>query len=270
MNALANVAARPTPRGVRLVALPAISPWRLKFFRHYARRHLARHFYSMRLLGDRPSADALSARVIFCNHASWWDPLVLLALAAEFFPNRESFAPIDAASLLRYGIFRRLGFFGITPGTRAGAIAFLNIARTILEKPNAMLWLTAQGHFADARVRPVELQRGLGHLGARLPATKFLPLALEYTFWEERLPEVLLHFGEPIMSDGSADALTLQFERALETAQDELAHASLRREPTEWHSLQRGRAGSSRIYDAWRRLRARCRGQNFSDSHSDK
>lgn len=270
MNALANVAKHTTKIDVRPVALPVISPLWLKFFRHYTRRHLARHFHSVRLLGARPSADALSARVVFCNHASWWDPLVLLALAAAIFPRRDSFAPIDGVSLQRYGVFKRLGFFGIEQSTRAGAVDFLAIASAVLAKPNAMVWLTPQGRFADARVRPTELQRGLGHLGVRLPSTKFLPLAIEYTFWEERLPNVLLHFGEPMVSSGSADALTIQFERSLEAAQDELAQASLRRDPREWCVLQRGHTGSSLIYDAWRRFRARMSGQRFSAAHSDK
>ncbi len=45
------------------------------------------------------------------------DPLICLRLAAELFPDRTHYGPIDAQALGRYRFFEKLGFFGVEAGT---------------------------------------------------------------------------------------------------------------------------------------------------------
>ena len=97
--------------------------------------------------------------MVYLNHPSWWDPLVCLVLAHRCFPGRAAFAPMDAAQLERYRFFRKLGAFGVERGTRHGAAAFLRIGTKVLARPGAMLWLTPQARFADARERPLRFAR---------------------------------------------------------------------------------------------------------------
>ena len=86
----------------------------MKVFAAYTRSYVGRHFHSVRILkSGLPPRDCARPLVIYLNHAAWWDPLVCLLLSREFFPDRTSFAPIDAAMLERYGFFKRLGFFGV-------------------------------------------------------------------------------------------------------------------------------------------------------------
>ncbi len=59
-----------------------------------------------------------------------------------------------------------------------------------------MLWITAEGAFTDHRARPVALRPGLAHLARQVPGAVILPLALDYTFWNESRPEALLRFGD--------------------------------------------------------------------------
>lgn len=223
-------------------SVPEISRPLLRFFGKYATGYLRRHFHTVRLLrGAEPPNDGSNAQVIFLNHAAWWDPLVCLLLAREFFPGRPSYAPIEATALRRYGFFKRLGFFPIETGTTRGAANFLRTSMAILEQPRNMLFLTPQGEFADVRA-PLVFAPGLEHLAARAPQVRFLPLAIEYTFWEERKPEVLLAFGE-----AGRDQLG--------PAQARLAAAVQRRQPNEWQVLLRARSGVNWIYDSWRWLR---------------
>ena len=42
------------------------------------------------------------------------------------------------------------------------------------------------------RTRPAIFRPGLAALVARLGACTLVPLAFEYTFWDERLPEILI------------------------------------------------------------------------------
>jgi 1-acyl-sn-glycerol-3-phosphate acyltransferase len=239
------------------MSTPRVSPLLVRLFTRYSRGYVARHFHAVRVLKSHSTGSA-SAAVVFLNHASWWDPLICLLLAAQFFPGRRSFAPIDERALRRYGLLSRLGFFPVANGTARGAAQFMRAATAVLDEPANLLWLTPQGQFTDVRARPITFQRGLTHLATRNSEAMFLPLAIEYTFWEERLPEVLIAFGP---------AVHQPHERALEEAQEALAAASQRREADEWQLLLRGGAGTSPIYDTWRRVRAALRGDKFQKEH---
>ncbi len=214
--------------------------------------------------------------VIYSNHASWWDVLVCLALKDEFFKEYNLFAPIDAAALENYKMFRRLGFFGVERGSRRGAVEFLRNAENILSSPSPLLFITPQSRFADVRTRPVRFEAGLGHLAARVEDAVFVPVVGEYVFWEERLPEILVRFGEPVRVDqplasqfGSA-AWTNLFERKLEAVQDALAAEVKLRDPEKFQTMLAGAAGQGGVYDWWRSLTAKLRGETFRKEHGRK
>jgi 1-acyl-sn-glycerol-3-phosphate acyltransferase len=249
--------------------VPTISPWLWQQFGRCARFYLQRSFHAIRLshTGPFPLAPDTPA-VVFFNHPSWWDPLVAIFLAQRFMPACRHYGPIDAEALCRYRLFQRLGFFGVTPGTRRGAVTFLRVGQAILRQPRSVLWMTPEGRFSDSRQRPVQLQPGLGALARRLDGVVFLPLAIEYVFWEERFPEILLRFGE-VVSVSSCDldneAHTARFAQHLQSTQDALAREACRRDPTAFETLLHGRVGVGGIYDAWRALRACWRGGGRHD-----
>ena len=122
-----------------------------------------------------------------------------LYLSRKWFPDRKSFAPIDAASLERYGFFKHIGIYGIEQQSVRGAIQFLRTTVAILSAGRHVVWLTPQGAFCDVRERPLRMRRGLGKLAVRTEEAEFLPLAIEYTFWTEPQPEILVAFGEAII-----------------------------------------------------------------------
>ena len=256
--------------------LPRISSPLLRWFTWYSRRYVRRHFHSVRVSrSGLPTASKLPL-VIYSNHASWWDALVCLVLKDEFFADRTAFAPIDAAMLERYKLFRRLGFFGVEQRTRRGAIAFLRTAETILKSPRPLLAVTAQGRFTDVRERPIRFEAGLGHLAARGPRALFVPFVAEYVFWEERLPEILVRFGESVeVRQEHAAAFdpaywTKLFEEKLAAAQDALAAESQGRNPGDFQRILLGGAGQGGIYDWWRGFRAKLRGETFNREHGRK
>jgi 1-acyl-sn-glycerol-3-phosphate acyltransferase len=255
---------------------PVSAPW-LRWFTWYSRRYCRRHFHSLRVSrsGWRPELCTLPL-VIYSNHASWWDALVCLVLKDEFFGAHTAFAPMDDAMLQRYKFFGRLGFFGVERNTRRGSRRFLRVSEVILQSPRHLLALTPQGRFADARERPVRFAAGLGHLAARESPAVFVPLAIEYVFWEERLPEILVRFGEPVVAGSGhrprqrPEAWTGFFERELARTQDALAAESQRRSPEDFETLLRGGAGQGGIYDLWRAFKAAWRGESFQKEHGKK
>ncbi len=261
--------------GSDFTPLPRISPLLLRWFTWYCRRYIRRHFHSLRISRNGMPPDTTgSPVVIYSNHASWWDPLVGLVIKGECYPERNLFAPIDASMLQRYRMFAKLGFFGVEQGTRKGAVQFMKTSQTILRDPNHLLAITPQSRFADVRERPLRFQSGLGHLAARTERAVFLPMASELVFWEERLPEILVRFGEPVEvgrehASFTAGYWTKLFEQKLEATQDALSLESRRRDPAVFEHLLRGGSGQGGIYDWWRGLRARLRGQPFNKEHGN-
>lgn len=255
--------------------LPAVSRQLLRWFTWYSRRYIARHFHSLRVSkADLPFVRSDLPLVAFTNHASWWDPLVGLVLKHEFYPERTAFMPIDAAALNRYKIFGKLGFFGVEQDNRRGAAQFLRAAESILTNSSSLLALTPQGKFGDVRERPVQFRPGLGHLAARVEHAQFLPMAVEYVFWEERLPEILVRFGPVIEVRGNGSTTprywTAIFEEKLSAAQDALAIDAKNRKSDDFQFILRGGAGQGGVYDWWRGLRFKMHGEIFQKEHGTK
>ena len=245
---------------------PPISPLLLSLFERYAGRHVARGFHALRLAkAQRPDPGAIRGKplIIYFNHPSWWDPLICLRLAEQFFPDRNHYAPMDAAALVKNRFLARLGFFGVELGSARGARRFLNVSQQVLSRPDSALWIAAEGQLTDPRVRPVRLRSGLGHLANRVRQSVLLPLALEYPFWEERTPEALARFGEELPA-GEADLTaadwTAVLETRLEDTQDALFAESLARDPSRFDVLLDAPAGEGGVSGAWSRLKARLRG----------
>ena len=254
-----------------------ISRLMLSWFTWYSRRYMRRHFHALRVSrrGLPPKSSGFPL-VIYSNHASWWDPLVCLVLKSAYFPERVLAAPMEARMLERYRIFSRLGFFGVEPGTAHGARQFLRSSTAILREPGCLLALTPQGRFADVRERPPRFHSGLGHLATRVEGALFAPVAIEYVFWEERLPEVLVRFGEAIevrrghAPDLEAAEWTRRFEENLSATQDALEVESQLRNPEDFELILRGSAGQGGIHDWWRALKARLHGKEFRPEHGTK
>ena len=98
-----------------------------------------------------------------------------------------------------------------------------------------------------------------------------VPLAIEYPFWNERLPEALVAFGEAIDSAAapaqSAAAWNSLLAARLEATQDRLAAAAAQRNRANFQTLLTGKVGVGGIYDLVRRAGAWRRGERFDASH---
>ena len=264
-------------------ALPRVWGWAVRGFTLYGRRYVAKHFHALRILrATRPALSGLAPGapvLVVMNHASWWDPMTAVALRS-FSPMAQgtSYAPIHAEMLGRYGVFKRLGFFGATPDSVAGARGFLRAGSAALRTPGASLWVTGQGAFTDPRVRPVTLRPGMAHLCLREKkaggsAAVVLPVAVEYPFWEEKTPELLVAAGRPFaLAEGpdTLDGWQRVLESGLEDAMDRLAVAAERQDPGKFDTLLGGSAGPGGIYGAWERVKAALRGRAYSAEHSGK
>lgn len=262
----------PTPRTRPAVDLPARWPWLIRGFKQYALRYLRKHFRAVRIskngatlpTGDEPV-------LVVMNHASWWDAMTPIALFNQFPRGFEQFAAIDARAVEQYGFFKRLGFFGIDVNSVRGAATFLRVGEAILSQPKRVVWVTAQGQFTDARVRPLNLRSGVGHLAARMTRGFVVPIAIEYPFWNERTPEALIRVGSPLdvteFSELSGKEWTARIESALTDAMDGLTADAMTRDPARFTTILGGTVGVGGMYDRWRRLKSWVFWKKFDPSH---
>ncbi len=244
----------------------------LRFFRFALRRQLRRSFHAVRLARPGvPDIDESLPLIVYANHPSWWDGASVPIVLDLLFPRRRLFGPIDAEALERYGFMRRLGFFGVERDSYAGAARFLRIARRLLAKSDTLFCLTPEGRFADPRQRPVRLEPGLAAVIAGVPRVTVLPMAVEYPFWSERLPEALACFGEPMVLGRDVpmprDARRTMLEQRLAATMDRLAGHAIERDASRFVELFEGRVGVGGIYDVGRRIDAWARGRRFDAAH---
>ena len=240
---------------------PTISTPILRFFRRIVRGYFRRHFHGVRVSGVSKFINDGRPLMVYANHSSWWDPMISVLLADRLMPTRSHYAPMDAEALGRYGILRKVGIFPVEMKTARGAAQFLRAGMTILER-GGVLWVTPQGRFVDARSRPLVFKPGLAALAARVSARKkactVLPLAIEYAFWNERLPEALLRFGDPVqVAPGeTADSVQTRLVDALASTMDQLREMAMERDARAFTTLSQGRLGVGGFYALGGRLKA--------------
>jgi 1-acyl-sn-glycerol-3-phosphate acyltransferase len=255
--------ARPDP-----VAARSALVWR--FMAAYFRRYLRRHMNAVRVSAWGAPPVLPGPLVVYSNHPAWWDAALIIALADRYYPNLESYAPFDAVMLERYGVFGRMGAFGVDLDSPRGAADFLRASKAILA-PGRMMWITAQGRFSDVRERPLGLRPGVARLVELAPDATFVPLALDYAFWDERGAEACAAFGPPVpgrdlLALPRPDRLT-RLEADLTATLDRLSGDVQSRDPGRFGLLLDGRRGVGGIYDGWRRLAARLHGRRFEPGH---
>jgi 1-acyl-sn-glycerol-3-phosphate acyltransferase len=248
-----------------------VSPRVLSLFMAYLHWYVPRHFHALRIAhAERFPADA-HPLVVCINHPSWWDPLTILMVSRFLAPARFAYAPMEAAALQHYGFFRRIGAFPVdNHSIRAGA-QFLRHAKSVLARPEAILWMTPEGHFTDVRTRPAAWKTGTAALTRHLPACTVVPLAIEYTYWDERLPEILCSVGMPLRftheSSASSEARNAELESAMTVAQEDLAQRAMQRDAALFTTVFAGRAGVSATYDLWQRAQSALRGKPYVAEH---
>lgn len=251
--------------------MPQISPLTLRFFRRVVRRYFRQHFRAVQAQHAARLRNLTGPIVIFGNHTSWWDPMLVVLLGELLLPERQHYAPMDGRALDQYPILRKLGIFPIEMATPRGAARFLSTSEAVLQG-GGVLWLTPQGRFADPREFPLAFKPGLGALALRIPEASLVPLAIEYPFWDERLPEALLHFGEAlrVTPEVTTSQATRELEDALTTCMLALQTASISRDPAQFQTLLTGTRGTGGAYSVVRRVNALLHGKRAPLDHTDR
>jgi 1-acyl-sn-glycerol-3-phosphate acyltransferase len=253
-------------------APPVVSRPMLRWFLRYAQFYVGRHMHSVRVSQEQ-NLTRVSGRplLLYMNHPSWWDPMIAAVLAARYLPDYLHYTPIDAAALKKYRFFSKLGFFGMTQHSFESQRRLMDIAGQVLSQYQSALWITPQGRFSDVRQRPLCIGSGLPHLVRAAPDCAVVPVAIEYSYWEESKPEVLVRFGEPMNAGNLQLRSDTQqvLESALGRTLDDLSRATIARDPSGFHVILSGTSGVGGVYDLWRRGQALLSGDKFRPEHGE-
>ena len=240
-------------------------------FSIYLRWYMRRHFHSLRVANAGRIPPQAQPLILFANHASWWDPLTAMLLGQTILPEREHFAPMDETALAHYGVFRPMGFFPVDNASARGAGQLLRAGFQVLSRPGAVLWITPESQFQDVRKRPIVFRPGLGALMSRSGRLTCVPIAIEYVYWQERLPEILVNVGEPLeIADGTmedARTWTNLLSYAMAATLDELAMLAMDRDSDSFETILKGSGGVGGVYETWKRFTCAITGRPYHHDH---
>jgi hypothetical protein len=259
--------------------LPTSKKWLVDGFLYFSSRMVAKQFQSFAIQVNSAELDRIPPTtpvVVLANHASWWDPISASLIRQKYLSNRIFYAPIDADALKNYRIMADLGFYGLKLNTIRGAADFLATTQAILETPNSALFITPEGKFTDVRDHSPDLMPGLSHLISKVPEVVFVPLALEYGFWDESRPQIIAKLRNAIhcvhrkhaeteLSKSQWNELLTQ---RLRQTQTELANSVIQREESAFQYVIASRPKRLGWYDYFRSWRAFLRGHKFDPRHS--
>ena len=255
-------------------AHPKSQKWLVDGFCWYSKGMIRKCFTSFGINGTERvrSITETQPLIVYANHASWWDPIVAMLARKEAMPMRTLYAPIDSEMLENYAVLKKMGFYGVKLESYAGAQQFLVHSKTILERPNASIWITPEGKFCDVRDHTQSLMPGMAHLASRVPGIACVPLAIEYPFWDDSRPHIFCMFGKPVeMSPNEAkdkEAWSTVLTRALRKTQADLAANVMLRDPKAFEYIVESRAKKLGWYDHARSMTAWIRGKEFDPRHS--
>ena len=254
----------------REARIPSISRPLLAFFRCIVRRNFRRAFHAVRIQGLSHLRELDGPLIVYANHSSWWDPMTAFLLSEKLMRSRRHYAPMDADALKRYKLLSWIGIFPVEVNSGRGAVRFLRVGEAIL-RSGGVLWVTPQGRFVDVRERPITFKPGMAALAARVPGCAVLPMAIEYIFWNERTPEALLCFGEPVrvIAGERTEELEVRLVAALEKVMAEMQVRAGSRDARQFERvLVRGRAGVGGFYGFGKRVTALVTGRPYLAEHS--
>lgn len=264
---------------------PAILPqqrkeWFCRLFQWYSRRLILKNFNAVRI---EPASDKVlesldtheGPTMLLLNHQSWWDPILSAALARQFSPGRQVFAPMDRVMVKQFAFMRRLGIFGVDlddPSAYKGMVQYAtDLAR---HHPRPSFWITPQGRFVDVRA-PLELRPGAAAIAGRLHKFAAPPrvvcLAVEYPFWDDRKPELLLLARPcPTPPRPTTSLWHREMSRTLAEAMHELSKLAIARKPKALDILfGRGASGVNPVYDTILRITGRQTAISTQDSRAE-
>lgn len=183
---------------------------------------LQNRFYAFRYKGDENyyNGDNKIPTILFAPHCNWWDGIVFYNITHRIF-HKEIRIMIE--ELNRFPILQRAGAYSVCKKSAQSAMQSLKYSIDVVGDLRNMLCIFPQGIIRPPHFRPIEFQTGLAYIAQnavkRYGKVNLIPVAIDYTFFRDNRPEVVVKFGNRIELDNTKTferkELTHMFEQAL-------------------------------------------------------
>jgi len=190
---------------------------------------LQNRFYAFRYSGEENyyESDLSVPTILFAPHCNWWDGIVMYNITHRIF-HKEIRLMVE--ELNRFPLLRRGGAYSVNKKSPQSAMKALQYSVDVVGDLRNMLCIFPQGIIRPPHYRPMEFQTGLAYIAQnavkRFGRVNLIPTAVDYSFFRDNRPEVVVKFGKRIeLSDAKINRkeLTHILENSLAEACDELS-----------------------------------------------
>ena len=193
---------------------------------------LQNRFYAFRYKGAENyfDRDQNVPVILFAPHSNWWDGIVFYNITHRIF-HKEIRLMVE--ELNRFPLLRRGGAYSVNKKSPQSAMKALKYSVDVVGDLRNILCIFPQGIIRPPHYRPIEFQTGLAYIAQnavkRYGKVHLIPLAVDYTFFRDNRPEVIVEFGERIelsreTMPSDRKELTHMLERSMEKVCDNQAY----------------------------------------------
>ena len=196
---------------------------------------LQNRFFAFRYRGAENVIEKGVPTILFAPHCNWWDGIVLYNTTHRIF-HKEIRLMIE--ELNRFPLLRRGGGYSVNKKSPQSAMKALQYSVDVVGDLKNILSIFRQGIIRPPHYRPIEFQTGLAYIAQnavkRYGKVNLVPMAIDYSFFRDNRPEVIVDFGQRIeiskdneLSKLSRKDLTHYLEHALtKTCDDQFKEIS--------------------------------------------
>jgi len=170
---------------------------------------LQNRFYAFRYKGAESffERDDKTPTIIFAPHCNWWDGIVLYNIAHRIC-HKEIRLMVE--ELNRFPLLRRGGAYSVNKKSAQSAMKALKYSVDVLGDLRNVLFIFPQGIIRPPHFRPYVFQTGLSYIAQnaakRYGKVNLIPISIDYCFFRDNRPEVVVDFGERIeLTDAKID-----------------------------------------------------------------
>lgn len=162
---------------------------------------LQNRFYAFRYRGEENYFDGGTdvPTILFAPHSNWWDGIVFYNTTHRIF-HKEIRLMVE--ELNRFPLLRRGGAFSVNKKSAQSAMKALQYSVDVVGDIRNMLCIFPQGIIRPPHYRPIEFQTGLAYIAEnavkRYGKVNLIPMAIDYCFFRDNRPEVIVEFGKRI------------------------------------------------------------------------
>lgn len=162
---------------------------------------LQNRFFAFRYRGEENYFDAEKdvPTILFAPHCNWWDGIVLYNTTHRIF-HKEIRLMVE--ELNRFPLLRRGGAYSVNKKSPQSAMKALQYSVDVVGDLRNILCIFPQGIIRPPHYRPIEFQTGLAYIAEnavkRYGKVNLIPMAVDYAFFRDNRPEVVVEFGKRI------------------------------------------------------------------------